>query len=72
MAAARDQLLDVIRGLMAGQSPPLHALVVPSEDAHQVRAAPLLPPAQMGGDRISGCSPGLGFRSIGSSRGLTD
>jgi len=35
MAAARDQLLDVIRGLMAGQSPPLHALVVPSEDAHQ-------------------------------------
>ncbi|CAL4987708.1 unnamed protein product [Urochloa decumbens] len=35
MAAARDQLLDAIRALMAAHSPPLHALVVPSEDAHQ-------------------------------------
>ncbi|CAN6381430.1 unnamed protein product [Urochloa humidicola] len=35
MAAARDQLLDAIRSLMAAHSPPLHALVVPSEDAHQ-------------------------------------
>ncbi|RLM69221.1 putative Xaa-Pro aminopeptidase P [Panicum miliaceum] len=35
MAAARDQLLDAIRALMAAQSPPLDALVVPSEDAHQ-------------------------------------
>ena len=54
MAAARDQLLDAIRGLMAVQTPPLHALIVPSEDAHQVRCAPLPhPPAQIGGDRIS-------------------
>ncbi|CAO2144341.1 unnamed protein product [Urochloa humidicola] len=35
MAEARDQLLDAIRALMAAHSPPLHALVVPSEDAHQ-------------------------------------
>ncbi|CAO2149136.1 unnamed protein product [Urochloa humidicola] len=35
MAEARDQLLDAIRTLMAAHSPPLHALVVPSEDAHQ-------------------------------------
>ncbi|CAN6372269.1 unnamed protein product [Urochloa humidicola] len=35
MAEARDQLLDTIRALMAAHSPPLHALVVPSEDAHQ-------------------------------------
>ncbi|KAF2911156.1 hypothetical protein DAI22_11g156600 [Oryza sativa Japonica Group] len=34
-AAARDALLDELRALMAAHSPPLHALVVPSEDAHQ-------------------------------------
>nr|CAB3503862.1 unnamed protein product [Digitaria exilis] len=35
MAAAKDQLLDAIRARMAAHAPPLHALVVPSEDAHQ-------------------------------------
>jgi len=35
MAPARDEHLDAIRALMAAHSPPLHALVVPSEDAHQ-------------------------------------
>nr|CAB3489946.1 unnamed protein product [Digitaria exilis] len=35
MAAARDELLDAIRARMAAHEPPLHALVVPSEDAHQ-------------------------------------
>jgi Xaa-Pro aminopeptidase len=40
MASARDEHLDGIRALMAAHSPPLHGLVVPSEDAHQVRAAP--------------------------------
>ena len=49
MAPVRDEHLDAIRARMAAHSPPLHALVVPSEDAHQVRAAPL-PPR---GDRIS-------------------
>ncbi|XP_062182262.1 aminopeptidase P1-like [Phragmites australis] len=34
-AAARDEHLDAIRALMAAHSPPLHALLVPSEDAHQ-------------------------------------
>ena len=43
MAPARDEHLDAIRARMAAHSPPLHALVVPSEDAHQVRAAPLSP-----------------------------
>ncbi|KAK3119031.1 hypothetical protein QOZ80_9BG0712620 [Eleusine coracana subsp. coracana] len=33
--AARDENLDALRALMAAHSPPLHALVVPSEDAHQ-------------------------------------
>lgn len=37
-AASRDENLDALRALMAAHSPPLHALVVPSEDAHQVRA----------------------------------
>ncbi|CAD6256859.1 unnamed protein product [Miscanthus lutarioriparius] len=35
MAPARDEHLDAIRARMAAHSPPLHALVVPSEDAHQ-------------------------------------
>jgi Xaa-Pro aminopeptidase len=35
-AAARDQHLDELRALMAAHSPPIHALLVPSEDAHQV------------------------------------
>ena len=35
-AAARDQHLDELRALMAAHSPPIHALIVPSEDAHQV------------------------------------
>ncbi|ONM26806.1 aminopeptidase P1 [Zea mays] len=35
MASARDEHLDGIRALMAAHSPPLHGLVVPSEDAHQ-------------------------------------
>lgn len=34
-AAVRDQHLDDLRALMAAHSPPLHALLVPSEDAHQ-------------------------------------
>ncbi|EEE66177.1 aminopeptidase P1 [Oryza sativa Japonica Group] len=34
-AAGRDALLDELRALMAAHSPSLHALVVPSEDAHQ-------------------------------------
>ncbi|KQJ88315.1 probable Xaa-Pro aminopeptidase P [Brachypodium distachyon] len=34
-AAARDQHLDELRALMAAHSPPIHALIVPSEDAHQ-------------------------------------
>ncbi|KAK1665184.1 hypothetical protein QYE76_053343 [Lolium multiflorum] len=34
-AAARDQHLDELRALMAAHSPPIHALLVPSEDAHQ-------------------------------------
>uniref|UniRef100_A0A0D9XSR1 Xaa-Pro aminopeptidase n=1 Tax=Leersia perrieri TaxID=77586 RepID=A0A0D9XSR1_9ORYZ len=34
-AAAGDAHLDQLRALMAAHSPPLHALVVPSEDAHQ-------------------------------------
>uniref|UniRef100_A0ACD5WWP4 Uncharacterized protein n=2 Tax=Avena sativa TaxID=4498 RepID=A0ACD5WWP4_AVESA len=33
--AARDQHLDEIRALMAAHSPSIHALLVPSEDAHQ-------------------------------------
>jgi hypothetical protein len=45
-AAGRDALLDELRALMAAHSPPLHALVVPSEDAHQVRPRPLPPPAE--------------------------
>ena len=48
MAPARDEHLDAIRARMAAHSPPLHALVVPSEDAHQVRAAPLPPRADRG------------------------
>jgi hypothetical protein len=35
-AAARDKQLDELRALMAAHSPPIHALLVPSEDAHQV------------------------------------
>lgn len=58
MAAAKDQLLDAIRSLMAAHSPPLHALVVPSEDAHQVRPyltlPPPPPPSRGGGGAISG------------------
>lgn len=38
-AAGRNALLDELRALMAAHSPPLHALVVPSEDAHQVSSA---------------------------------
>ncbi|CAM0873752.1 unnamed protein product [Alopecurus aequalis] len=34
-AAARDQHLDELRALMEAHSPPIHALLVPSEDAHQ-------------------------------------
>ncbi|KAL5204835.1 hypothetical protein ABZP36_009706 [Zizania latifolia] len=34
-AAARDAFLDELRALMAAHTPPLHALLVPSEDAHQ-------------------------------------
>uniref|UniRef100_A0A0D3HMQ8 Xaa-Pro aminopeptidase n=1 Tax=Oryza barthii TaxID=65489 RepID=A0A0D3HMQ8_9ORYZ len=34
-AAGRNALLDELRALMAAHSPPLHALVVPSDDAHQ-------------------------------------
>ncbi|TVU24689.1 hypothetical protein EJB05_27141, partial [Eragrostis curvula] len=34
-AAAKDEHLDALRALMAAHSPPLHAVVVPSEDAHQ-------------------------------------
>jgi Xaa-Pro aminopeptidase len=37
-STARDENLDALRELMAAHSPPLHALVVPSEDAHQVSA----------------------------------
>ncbi|KAL6654141.1 hypothetical protein ACP70R_007606 [Stipagrostis hirtigluma subsp. patula] len=33
--AARDEHLDALRALMAAHSPPLHALLIPSEDAHQ-------------------------------------
>ncbi|KAI4995781.1 hypothetical protein ZWY2020_037869 [Hordeum vulgare] len=34
-AAARNQHLDELRALMASHSPPIHALLIPSEDAHQ-------------------------------------
>lgn len=62
MAAAKDQLLDAIRSLMAAHSPPLHALVVPSEDAHQVRpylTLPPPPPPSRGGGGRSPAGVGL-------------
>lgn len=34
-SAARNQHLDELRALMASHSPPIHALLIPSEDAHQ-------------------------------------
>ncbi|KAL5204951.1 hypothetical protein ABZP36_009822 [Zizania latifolia] len=34
-AASRDAPMDELRALMAAHTPPLHALLVPSEDAHQ-------------------------------------
>ena len=34
--------LSALRSLMASHSPPLHALIVPSEDYHQVLALSLL------------------------------
>ena len=82
MAPARDEHLDAIRALMAAHSPPLHALVVPSEDAHQVRAVPRHatappPPAQIGGGIGSpvwvsaGLALGFCFLMIGSFFGLT-
>lgn len=54
--------LDALRALMASHSPPLDALVVPSEDNHQVLrpSLPRVPPLDRGGivDRLS-----LGFIS---------
>jgi hypothetical protein len=47
-ASARDENLDA---LMAAHSPPLHALIVPSEDAHQVSARCRCPLAQIGIDQ---------------------
>lgn len=80
MAAAKDQLLDAIRSLMAAHSPPLHALVVPSEDAHQVRPyltlPPPPPPSRGGGGDLRPGSACMGWLmvllgSIRLSRGLT-
>jgi hypothetical protein len=50
-ASARDENLDALRALMAAHSPPLHALIVPSEDAHQVSARCRCPLAQIGIDQ---------------------
>jgi hypothetical protein len=36
--------LDALRALMDAHLPPLHAVVVPSEDAHQVRLLLSCPP----------------------------